>query len=189
MDSSQQHVVVGHCNLWVGVELNIHCNMYACCMTSVLHGVCICSKARVYHQCGKRARLLLLFCLKTLCTRLTKSLQAVDTSCHHLLVVCHCRCATVTHQAICAIKGSQVREGSGSQEQLWLQGLSFLSGFVMFGCFVTYKPSHSTMSSFCCCLGAWNAYSELLLVNRQQARLFCWASCAAFCMSTCVFIL
>ncbi len=52
---------------------------------------------------------------------------------------CLCRCASVTHQAICPIKGPQVREGAGTQEQLWLQGLGCQAAFVTFGCTVIHS--------------------------------------------------
>ena len=40
MDFGQQHAFSGHCNLWSGVELNMHCTMYAYCMTEVSYTVC-----------------------------------------------------------------------------------------------------------------------------------------------------
>jgi len=56
-----------------------------------------------------------------------------------------CRCASVTHQAICPIKGSQVREGAGTQEQLWLQGLGCLSARLAYGCTVILSVQGSPL--------------------------------------------
>jgi hypothetical protein len=41
-----------------------------------------------------------------------------------LLLYQPCRCAPQQHQALCARQGPQVREGSWSQEEPWLQGIS-----------------------------------------------------------------
>lgn len=94
---------------------------------------------------------------------------------------CLCRCASVTHQAICPIKGPQVREGAGSQEQLWLQGLGCPSALLAYVCTVTCSVQDSPLQedhSLCTC-----AFINLCQVIHESVLVTSCICLFVFCMS------